>query len=128
MLALLLAIRAKIKIFLFLYVEFNLYFTYNNKNYYKEEYYMKAVVSVIGKDGVGIMSNVSTKCAEVKANIVDVSQTIMQEMFCMVMLVEIDKLDVEYTSFVDEMEAYGKSLGLTIHVMHEDIFNSMHTI
>ncbi|MDF9825452.1 ACT domain-containing protein [Breznakia sp. PF5-3] len=89
---------------------------------------MRAVVSVIGKDGVGIMANVSKKCAEVDANIVDVSQTIMQEMFCMVMLVEIDKLKVEYTSFVDVMEKYGKELGLTIHVMHEDIFKSMHTI
>lgn len=89
---------------------------------------MRAVVSVIGKDGVGIMANVSNKCADVKANIVDVSQTIMQDMFCMIMLVEIDRLNTEYTAFVDEMEAYGKSLGLTIHVMHEDIFKSMHTI
>lgn len=89
---------------------------------------MRAVLSVIGKDGVGIMANVSTKCAKVDANIVDVNQTIMSDMFCMVMLVEIDKLNIEYTAFVDEMSKYGDSLGLKIHVMHEDIFKSMHTI
>lgn len=89
---------------------------------------MRAVISVIGKDGVGILSKVSTKCATVDANIVDVSQTIMQDMFCMIMLVEIDKLKVEFTQFVDDLEVYGKNNGLDIHVMHEDIFNSMHTI
>lgn len=89
---------------------------------------MRAVLTVIGKDGVGIMANVSNKCAEVNANIVDVSQTIMQDMFCMVMLVEIDHLAIEYAKFIDEMSHYGDNLGLKIHVMHEDIFKSMHTI
>lgn len=89
---------------------------------------MRAVLSVIGKDGVGILANVSAKCKEVNANIVDVNQTIMQDMFCMIMLIEIDKLASDYTDFVDEMGNYGDSLGLKIHVMHEDIFKSMHTI
>ena len=89
---------------------------------------MRAVLTVIGKDGVGILAKVSTKCAEHQANIVDVNQTIMQDLFCMVMLVEIDKLTMEYTSFVDVMEQYGEELGMKIHVMHEDIFHSMHTI
>lgn len=89
---------------------------------------MRAVLSVIGKDGVGILANVSKKCKEVNANIVDVNQTIMQDMFCMIMLIEINKLNIEYTDFVDEMSSYGDSLGLKIHVMHEDIFKSMHTI
>ena len=89
---------------------------------------MRAVVTVIGKDGVGILANVSSECAKHNANVVDVNQTIMQEMFCMVMLVEIDGLDVEYTAFVDEMAEYGDSKGLKIHVMHEDIFKSMHSI
>lgn len=89
---------------------------------------MRAVITVIGKDGVGILANVSNQCAENNANVVDVNQTIMQDMFCMVMLVEIDKLKVEYTSFVDMMEKYGETKGLKIHVMHEDIFNSMHSI
>jgi len=89
---------------------------------------MRAVLTVIGKDGVGILAKVSTKCAEKNANIADVNQTIMQDMFCMVMLVEIDELNMQYTDFVDEMQAYGDELGMKIHVMHEDIFNSMHTI
>lgn len=89
---------------------------------------MRAVLSVIGKDGVGILANVSTKCAEYGGNIVDVNQTIMQDMFCMIMLVEIDKLSIPYTEFVDSMGQYGDSKGLKIHVMHEDIFKSMHTI
>ena len=89
---------------------------------------MRAVLTVIGKDGVGILAKISTKCAEHNANIVDVNQTIMQDMFCMVMLVEIDKLYIAYTDFVDSMEKYGKDLGMKVHVMHEDIFHSMHTI
>lgn len=89
---------------------------------------MRAVVSVIGKDGVGILANVSNECAKYNVNVVDVNQTIMQDMFCMVMLVEIDKLDIEYPRFVDLMSKLGESRGLTIHVMHEDIFKSMHTI
>ncbi|MDH6366240.1 MULTISPECIES: ACT domain-containing protein [Breznakia] len=89
---------------------------------------MRAVISVVGKDGVGILANVSNKCAEAKANVVDVSQTIMDDMFVMIMLVEVDQLATEFTMFVDDMEAFGKSKGLDIHVMHEDIFKSMHTI
>lgn len=89
---------------------------------------MRAVLSVIGKDGVGILANVSNKCKEANANVVDVNQTTMQHMFCMIMLIEIDQLNKEFTSFVDEMSQYGDSLGLKIHVMHEDIFKSMHTI
>ncbi len=89
---------------------------------------MRAVLSVVGKDGVGILAKVSTKCAQANANVVDVNQTIMQDMFCMIMLIEINRLDIEFTSFVDEMQRYGTELGMQIHVMHEDIFKSMHTI
>lgn len=89
---------------------------------------MRAVLTVVGKDGVGILAKVSTKCANYNANIVDVNQTIMQDMFCMIMLVEIDQLYIAYTEFVDAMEQYGSTLGMKIHVMHEDIFQAMHTI
>ncbi len=89
---------------------------------------MRAVLSVIGKDGVGILAKVSNKCCEANANIVDVNQTIMQDMFCMIMLIEIDALKMEYTAFVDKMHSFGVELGMQIHVMHEDIFKSMHTI
>ena len=89
---------------------------------------MRAVISVIGKDMTGILSKVSTECAEANANVIEVSQTILQEMFAMVMLVDIDKLNLELTDFADHMEQVGKEMGMVIHVMHEDIFQAMHRI
>lgn len=89
---------------------------------------MKAVVTVIGKDTVGILAKVSGICAAHKANVMDVTQTIMQDLFAMVMLVDITNLETEFTTLSDELKAEGEKMGLQIHVMHEDIFNSMHTI
>lgn len=89
---------------------------------------MRAVISVIGKDMTGILAKVSTECAEANANVIEVSQTILQEMFAMVMLVDIDKLNLELTDFADHMEQVGKEMGMVIHVMHENIFQAMHRI
>ncbi len=89
---------------------------------------MRAVVAVIGKDTVGILAKVSGICAEHKANVMDVTQTIMQDLFAMTMLIEISKLTVEYIDFADKLVKAGEEMGLQIHVMHEDIFNSMHKI
>lgn len=89
---------------------------------------MNAVLAVIGKDSVGILSGVSTKCAEFNANIIDVSQTVMSSIFTMVMIVNIDSLYDELTVFANAMKEYGKEKNLEIYVMHEDIFNSMHKI
>lgn len=89
---------------------------------------MRAIVTVIGKDTVGILSKVSGSCAEHKANVMDVSQTIMQDMFAMIMMIDISSLDIDFLKFSDELKAIGKEMGLEIHVMHEDIFNSMHKI
>ncbi|MXQ74276.1 ACT domain-containing protein [Clostridiaceae bacterium DONG20-135] len=89
---------------------------------------MRAVISVIGKDMTGILAKVSTECANANANVIEVSQTILQEMFAMVMLVDIDKLNQELTDFADHMERTGKAMGMVIHVMHEDIFQAMHRI
>ena len=89
---------------------------------------MKAVVSVIGRDAVGIIAKVSTGCAEYGANILDISQTVLEEYFSMIMLVDIDRLSVSFPKFVDELSALGKEKGLEIHTMHENIFNSMHRI
>ena len=86
---------------------------------------MKTVVSVIGKDAVGIISEVSAVCAECNVNIVDITQS---DMFVMVMLTEIDGLNCTFTEFSDKMKALGVGKGLDIRVMHEDIFNSMHRI
>ena len=89
---------------------------------------MKAVISVIGKDNVGIVALVSTKCAELGANIIDISQSVLSEYFAMIMLIDIQALQVEFTEFVDAMDQLGKANNLEIHAMHEDIFNSMHKI
>lgn len=89
---------------------------------------MRAVVAVIGKDTVGILAKVSGICAEHRANVMDVTQTIMQDLFAMTMLIEISELTVEYIDFADKLVKAGEEMGLQIHVMHEDIFNSMHKI
>ncbi len=89
---------------------------------------MRAVITVVGKDMVGILSSVSNKCARNQVNIIEVSQSILQEMFCMIMLVDVSKCSVPFTAFVEELETMGNEMNLSIHVMHEDIFNSMHRI
>lgn len=89
---------------------------------------MNAVLSVVGKDTVGILAKVATKCAEHKANINNVSQTIINGYFTMFMIISIDDLNIEFNSFVDELTNVGNELGLEIHCMHEDIFNLMHRI
>lgn len=89
---------------------------------------MRAVITVVGKDMVGILSGVSNKCARNQVNIIEVSQSILQEMFCMIMLVDVSKCSVPFTAFAEELETMGNEMNLSIHVMHEDIFNSMHRI
>lgn len=89
---------------------------------------MRAVISVIGKDMVGILAKVSVRCAECNANVADVTQTVLQDMFAMVMIAEIGSLSCEFGEFADSLAALGRELGLEIRVMHEDIFNSMHRI
>ena len=89
---------------------------------------MKAVISVIGKDAVGILAKVSTICAEHNANVTEVTQSVLQDVFAMVMLVDIKGLSTPLADLSDEMTALGKELGLSIYVMHEDIFNTMHHI
>ncbi len=89
---------------------------------------MNAVLSVVGKDTVGILASVASKCSEYQANVIDVSQTVINEYFAMFMFINIDKLTIEFNDFVDELVSLGKEKGLEIHVMHEDIFNLMHKI
>ncbi len=89
---------------------------------------MKAVITVTGKDKVGIIAMASAECAKRGANIVDISQTVMKEYFAMIMLVELDGLTVDFSVFNDEMKKEGERCGVDIRVMHEDIFNTMHKI
>lgn len=89
---------------------------------------MKAVVTVIGKDMVGILARVSGVCAQANANVIEVTQSVMQDLFAMIMLVDISNLSVDFDQFATQVEAIGTELSLSAHVMHEDIFNSMHRI
>jgi ACT domain-containing protein len=94
----------------------------------KVRFKMKAVITVTGKDSVGIIANVASECAKYDANIVDISQSVLSEYFAMIMLADIDRLSVPFSDFVDTMALIGKDKGLDVHVMHEDIFNTMHHI
>ena len=89
---------------------------------------MKAVISVIGADKVGILAKVSAICYQNNCNIVDVTQKVLQEYFTMVMIVEIDECTVSFAELSDQLETLGKEMDLSIRTMHEEIFNSMHRI
>jgi len=89
---------------------------------------MKAVITVTGKDSVGIIANVSRVCADQGVNILDITQSVLSEYFAMIMLADIDQLTTSFSEFVDNLAALGKSMNLDIHAMHEDIFNTMHHI
>ncbi|MDF2631734.1 MAG: hypothetical protein K0Q85_330 [Caproiciproducens sp.] len=89
---------------------------------------MRAVVTVIGKDMVGILARVSAICAENGVNVVEVTQSIMQDLFAMIMMVDISKSTIPFDELSDKLTAIGSDMNLTVHVMHEDIFNSMHRI
>ena len=89
---------------------------------------MRAVITVIGKDMVGILARVSTICAESGVNVVEVTQSILQDLFAMIMMVDISKSTIPLSELSDKLSAIGGDMNLTVHVMHEDIFNSMHHI
>ena len=89
---------------------------------------MKAVITVTGRDTVGIIAAVSTECAKFGGNIIEISQSVLHEYFAMIMLVDIHELTLDFSDFSDKLTALGKGSGLDVHVMHEDIFNSMHNI
>lgn len=89
---------------------------------------MKAVITVIGKDSVGILAKVSEACSKADVNIMEVTQSVLQDMFAMIMLVEIDKSNIGFEQLRTNLKAVGESTNTKIHVMHEDIFNSMHRI
>lgn len=88
----------------------------------------KAIVTVIGTDKKGIIAGVSTRLSQSGANILDISQTVMDEYFCMVMLVDIDGATLPFHELKSSLEALGTELALSIRIQHEDIFNSMHRI
>ena len=73
---------------------------------------MRAVVTVIGKDAVGILAKVSTKCAEYNANVIEVTQSVLQDLFAMIMLVDITKLNSDFATMADGLTELGQTMGV----------------
>ena len=89
---------------------------------------MKAVVTVVGKDRVGIIANVCTALAGFQVNVLDINQTVMQGYFTMMMATEISECSIPVAELAKRMEQAGQEMGLSIHVQREDIFQAMHRI
>ncbi len=89
---------------------------------------MKAIVTVAGKDQVGIIAAVCVKLAEYNVNVLDISQTVMQGYFTMMMVVEVSACTVPLAELVVLMEEMGKERGLSVRLQREDIFEAMHRI
>ena len=89
---------------------------------------MKAIVTVIGKDRVGIIAAVCALLSEKNVNVMDISQTIMQEYFTMIMLVDAGAATVPFAQLKEELAAAGQARNLDIRIQREDIFNAMHRI
>ena len=88
----------------------------------------KAVITVIGHDKIGIIYNVSSVLAEYDVNILDINQTIMQDFFSMIMIVDTSKAPVTFEELQKKLEQKGEEIGLSIRIQHEDIFNAMSEI
>ncbi|MGN1098305.1 MAG: ACT domain-containing protein [Clostridia bacterium] len=89
---------------------------------------MKAVVTVVGKDKTGIIARVSGLLYANNINILDISQTIMQDIFTMITLVDTTNSKIELAALKTELEKVGEELGVAITIQREDLFNSMHRI
>ena len=90
---------------------------------------MRAIVTVVGKDRVGIIAEICTLLAQMKVNIIDINQTVMQDdFFTMVMLTDIKRSDLSLGEISEKLDAKGTEMSLSIRIQREDIFNSMHKI
>ncbi|MBO0470460.1 ACT domain-containing protein [Enterococcus sp. DIV0242_7C1] len=89
---------------------------------------MRAVLTVIGKDKVGIIAGVSQTLAEMNINILDVSQTIMDSYFTMMMVLELSKEQANFEDIRATLNELGERLGVTISIQNEEIFNVMHKL
>ncbi len=85
----------------------------------------KAVITVIGQDKIGIMYGVASVLAEHDINILDVNQTIMQEIFTMIMIVDLEKAPLAFEDIQKKLEDKGQEIGVSIRMQHEGIFNAM---
>ena len=118
------------------YIQFRenlkLYFPWDSQNgqqtQIQEEYHEKNNITVVGNDTVGIIAKVCTYLAQNQVNILDISQTIVQGYFNMMMVADTSASDKEIATLSKELAALGDEIGVVIHCQHEDIFNVMHRI
>ena len=89
---------------------------------------MKGIITVVGKDQKGIIARVCTYLSNGGINILDISQTIVQGYFNMIMIVDLTGLDAVFDSIQQELSKLGEDIGVVIRLQHEDIFNAMHTV
>ena len=89
---------------------------------------MKAIVTVVGKDRVGIIAGICNELARFNVNVLDISQTVMQGYFTMMMVTDVSEASLPVSQLAVEMENEGKEMGLSVRLQREDIFESMHRI
>lgn len=89
---------------------------------------MKAIVTVVGKDRVGIIAGVCTALASFQVNVLDINQTVMQGYFTMMMATDVSQCSIPLGELVTKMAQIGEEMGLSIRVQREDIFQAMHRI
>ena len=89
---------------------------------------MKAVITVIGRDTVGVIARVSAVCAELNINIEDVTQSVMQEMFCMIMLVDLSAASTDHAAIRARFAALGGEMGMQVTLTRQEVFDAMHKI
>ena len=89
---------------------------------------MKAIVTVVGKDQVGIIAAVCVKLAEYNINVLDISQTVMQGYFTMMMAVDTTLSEIPFVELAKKLDAKGEEMGMSIRLQREDIFEAMHRV
>ena len=89
---------------------------------------MKAFITVVGRDTVGVVSRVSPLCSELNINIEDISQSILQGMFAMIMLVDLAGCNVTHEELRARVEALGQEMEMQINLTRQEVFDAMHTI
>ena len=89
---------------------------------------MKAFITVIGRDTVGVIARVSALCARMNINIEDVTQSILQDMFCMIMLVDLSKMNAAHADVKAAFDQLGEEMGMQINLTRQEVFDAMHKI
>jgi len=89
---------------------------------------MRAIITVIGQDRIGIIARVTAILAECRVNVLDISQTILQELFTMTMLTDLSAMEISLEELSTRLKEAGEEMGLSIRVQHEELFRSMHRI